>query len=524
MQPIDIGDLTLDEKYSSRQSALFHAVREKIIHGLWNKGSKLPSTRKLASELEVSRNTVIYAYEQLVTEGYIESKTGSGYYVMVEQPEQYLHSDINATSDLNVSEGNSINAKNGPNANLDSNSEDSTSIEKEKTRELEHQTQCTFQDEIRSFDDSDSFDLNAGFAPGVPDLEQFPFAKWQRLLQRHITRKILAGNQSLQGYLPLRQALSDYLASSRSVKCNPNRIIITSGAQQAISIALMATLKQDDEILMEEPGYLQMHKIINLLKLKRQGVPVHEKSGISLDTILTSDAHSLYLTPSNQYPMGTTLNTEQRLKLIEWAYQSSSWVIEDDYDSEFQFAHRPYTSMQGLASKIRHDDRILYVGSLSKVMFNGLRLGYLVVPESLVPRCLEIKDALTGDSAAHTQAALADFISEGDLLRHIRKMRRLYKQKHQTMVEAVNREFADDVDVISQAAGLHVTIKWQGYITEQEWKLRAKEKGIVVRPLGVYEYVPNPNRTWQGVVLGFGNIRLQDIDSKVKEIAQLFYQ
>lgn len=515
MQPIDIGDLTLDKKYNSRQSALFHAVREKIIHGLWNKGSKLPSTRKLASELEVSRNTVIYAYEQLVTEGYIESKSGSGYFVMVEQPDQYLHSDLNAGSHLNLSDAAGGHTKFYT---------DASSLVKEQTNETSPQTQCTFHDEIRSGDDSDNFDLNAGFAPGVPDLEQFPFTKWQRLLQRHITRKTLAGNQSLQGYLPLRESLSDYLASSRSVKCDPSRIIITSGAQQAISIALMATLVQGDKILMEEPGYLQMHKIINLLKLQRQGVPVHEKTGINLETILTSDAHCLYLTPSNQYPMGTTLNTEQRLKLIEWAHKSSSWVIEDDYDSEFQFAHRPYTSMQGLAGKMRHDDRILYVGSLSKVMFNGLRLGYLVVPESLVPRSLEIKDALTGDSAAHTQAALADFISEGDLLRHIRKMRRLYKQKHQTMIEAISREFSDDVDVISQAAGLHVTIKWQGHITEQEWKLRAKEKGIVVRPLGVYEYVPNPNRTWQGVVLGFGNIRLQDIDSKVKEIAKLFYQ
>lgn len=486
MQPIDVGDLQLSEQYDTRQTALFHAVREKIVQDLWSKGSKLPSTRKLAVELSVSRNTVIYAYEQLVTEGYIESRKGSGFYVSVEQPEHFLNlsqpSLVEGPDDLSTDEGRQNRV--------------GTSV----------------------------VDINRGFAPGVPDLDAFPFAKWQRLLQRHSTRQNIAGNQNVQGSVALRDALSGYLASSRSVRCHADRIIITAGAQQAISIGLMATLVMGDEILMEEPGYRQVHKIVNLLKLQLNGVSVREKVGLDIEKVLSSKAKALYVTPSNQYPMGTTLNTEQRLKLIDWANKNQSWIMEDDYDSEFQFAHRPYTSMQGLAGKLRLDDRIIYVGSLSKVMFNGLRLGYLVVPEHLVAKCLEIKDALSGDTASHTQEALADFVREGDLLRHIRKMRRSYKLKYEAMIKAIESEFNGDLEVISQAAGLHVTVKWYGGISEHEWAQRAERDNIIIRPFDFYEYDSSVGRDWNGALLGFGNIRLADIKPKIKAIARLFYQ
>ena len=275
---------------------------------------------------------------------------------------------------------------------------------------------------------------------------------------------------------------------------------------------------------MEEPGYRQVHKIVDLLKLNLDGVAVREKVGLDIDKVLSSKAKALYVTPSNQYPMGTTLNTEQRLKLIDWANKNQSWIIEDDYDSEFQFAHRPYTSMQGLAGKLGLDDRIIYVGSLSKVMFNGLRLGYLVVPEHLVTKCLEIKDALSGDTASHTQEALADFVREGDLLRHIRKMRRSYKLKYESMIDAIESEFNGDLEVISQAAGLHVTVKWDGGISEHEWSRRAELDNIIIRPFSFYEYGSSVERDWNGALLGFGNVRLAEIKPKIKAIARLFYQ
>ena len=168
------------------------------------------------------------------------------------------------------------------------------------------------------------------------------------------------------------------------------------------------------------------------------------------------------------------------------------------------------------------DDRMLYVGSFSKVMFNGVRLGYLVVPERLVEQCLVVKGALTGDSPTHTQEALADFITEGGLIRHIRKMRRLYKTKHEQMCLAVEKHFGDRVKVISQAAGLHITLKWLQGVDEHEWTQRAKSKGIALRPLSFYEHSDFKARNWQGAVLGYGNVALSKIDALVEQLSELF--
>lgn len=471
MALIDIGDLQLDDKTTTKQTALFEAIRNKIVAQLWGKGLKLPSTRKLAQELNLSRNTVIHAYEQLHAEGYLESRIGSGYFVALELPDQFVATSV-----------------------------------------ARAEPQCVTTSSIN----------NQAFAPGVPDLSQFPQQKWQRLLMRHLGRASLLGGQEVQGDMTLRQALSSYLASSRSVVCQPSRIIITSGAQQALAIAALLTKQQDSGVLMEQPGYTQMAKVLKLFNLALLEATVTEKNGLDLERVEQSEARVIYVTPSNQYPMGTTLDINQRLRLIEWAQQRQGWIIEDDYDSEFQFAHRPYPSLQGLAAKTGYDDHVIYVGSLSKVMFNGLRLGYLVVPESQVKKALMIKDALTGDSPTHAQAALADFISEGDLIRHIRKMRRLYKLKHQRMLEMITLYFADKVEVISQAAGLHITLKWRGYVDEQQWTDLAKQRGIVIRPLSYYEHTSQTQRDWSGAVLGFGNVALNEIEMHIQTLAELF--
>ncbi|NUW70115.1 PLP-dependent aminotransferase family protein [Vibrio coralliilyticus] len=471
MALIDIGDLTLLGGASTLQQQLFHAIRAKIVKSLWPLQGKLPSTRKLASELNVSRNTVTAAYEQLLAEGYVESKQGSGFYVAVELPDKYVPATV---------------------------TQGTSSVE------------------------SNCFDINSSFAPGVPDLSQFPLGKWQRLLQRHVLRPVLLGNQNIQGSEALRVALSDYLSSSRSVHCSAQRIIVTSGAQQALTIAMAATLAQGEKVLMEQPGYAQMTKVLELNQYQLEPLTVHQETGFELSDVLKSTARALYITPSNQYPMGTTINTENRLKLIEWAASNQGWIIEDDYDSEFQFAHRPYTSLQGLAGQMGLYEHVIYIGSLSKVMFNGLRLGYMVVPDNLIQRCLEIKDAMSGDSPSHTQEALADFIAEGHLLRHIRKMRRLYKQKHEIVSQAIEQAFGGQVTIISQAAGLHVTLKWNGGIDEQEWVGRAAKQGIVLRPLSYYEHNKESHREWQAVVLGFGNTPLQEIEPGIQALARLF--
>ncbi|MEF1172386.1 PLP-dependent aminotransferase family protein [Vibrio sinaloensis] len=477
LTPIDSGDLTLSCKNSSLQQQLFQAIRSKVVSHLWPLGGKLPSTRKLALELSISRNTVIAAYEQLVAEGYLESRPGSGFFVAVELPEHYL--------------------------NVKDRSPKSPAPSACRERPL----------------------LNQPFSPGIPDLAQFPIEKWQRFLQRHSGRLSLLGCQDVQGSMALRSAIADYLATSRSVSCSPSQIVVTSGAQQALYIASRVILQSGDVLLMEQPGYTQMSKILDLNRVQVEPLCVRQHQGFDLQQVFSSRAKALYITPSNQYPMGTTLNTEQRLALIQWAVVSKSWIIEDDYDSEFQFAHRPYTSLQGLASDVGGANRVIYIGSFSKVMFNGLRLGYMVVPESTVEQCLVVKDAMGGDTPTHTQEALADFIREGDLLRHIRKMRRLYQHKHALTCQSINRHFSPQVEVISQAAGLHVTLSWFCSVDEAEFVSQAAANGLVIRALSYYEdsaVKQGITRDWGGVVLGFGNVALDDIESNIAKLARIF--
>ena len=328
----------------------------------------------------------------------------------------------------------------------------------------------------------------------------------------------------MQGLPELRHALAGYLASSRSVQCTADSIIITSGAQQALSLAIMTTVKGQDSLLVENPGYLRVNNIVSTLGLKSSLLPVNPKIGMCLEDVTSSNAKTLYITPSNQYPMGTTIDLDQRLALLQWAQENNRWVIEDDYDSEFQFAHQPYTSLQGLSSQITNKQQVIYIGSMSKVMFNGLRLGYMVVPSALLKPCLALKDALTGFTPSHPQAALTDFICEGHLVRHIRKMRRLYEKKYQLMENGIQRYFGNSVEIISQKAGLHLTLEWKDGISENEFTVRAKYNQIIIRPLSYYEDKRTLKRTWQSVVLGFGNVALEQIEPKLKQLADLFFR
>ncbi|MGF1777491.1 PLP-dependent aminotransferase family protein [Vibrio nomapromontoriensis] len=479
MADIDTANLVLVNEGHTLQQALFEQIRERILCGSWLAGARLPSTRALASELKVSRNTVIHTYEQLLAEGYLVSKAKSGFFVAVTPPDQFLTtvSPISQTPQ---------GTNNSPSNRL--------------------------------------------FSPGIADLAQFPVKQWNRYLQRHVGRSSLLGNQDLQGLLVLREALATYLTSSRSVECCADQIIVTSGAQQSIAIALLVTQSSNAiaPFLVECPGYRQVVKVLELFNIKHDYVKVSGGSGLDVDSVVSRSATGVYLTPSNQYPMGCSLNTDQRLQLIEWAKRGKRWIIEDDYDSEFQFDSRPFRSMQGLAAQANAADQVIYIGSTSKVMFNALRIGYMVVPKHLLARCLEIKDALSGDTPSHVQAALADFITEGGLVRHIRKMRRVYEAKFQVMKASIQQYFGRNWVVISQGAGLHITVEWRSNVDEVLLSTQAEQVGIVVRPMRFYQPAQNkimlsrePRNS--AIVLGFGNASMDDIAPSVERLSKLYY-
>ncbi|MDC0610337.1 PLP-dependent aminotransferase family protein [Vibrio sp.] len=469
---IDIGDLALTEQGQTKQEKLFNAIRAKIVSGLWHSNAKLPSTRELAARMGLGRNTVVATYEQLVAEGYLKSHVGSGFFVAVSLPEQfYVGESVQQTN---------------------------------------------------SAEDTNEHSLRS-FSPGVPDLEVFPIKRWSQMIHQQGQRRAYLGYNDLQGLRVLRDAIAHYVSSSRTVYCSPEQVIITHGAQQAISIALLATANFGGDVIFEEPGYGNVRAVLDLFNMNNIPFPIDKQSGWDFSSLKNATAKTVYVTPSNQYPLGLSMPVAERLELLEWAALNQSVIIEDDYDSEFQFAHQPYPSLQGLAHEFGYSDNVIYIGSLSKVMFNSMRLGYMVVPPSMVEKCCSIKQTLGGELAAASQLALAQFLNEGHLQRHIRKMRRIYQDKHQAMVAAIEAHFNGDIEIVSQAAGLHVTIVWHSKVCENRLSDLAKTHQLKVRAISAYESYA-PNRDWQGAVLGFGNADINRIDMDIKHLADLFYQ
>lgn len=469
MQLIEIGDLSLSSTYSTRNRALFEAIRQKVISGLWTPKGKLPSTRLLASNLNLSRNTVISAYEQLVDEGYIESRPSVGFFVTSELPDDFISCRASITC----------------------------SARTDKNMSATHNR----------------------YRPGVPDIEHFPYEKWQRLLQLHGARTCLSGVCDIQGNYELRFALSQYLASSRSVACNPNNIIITSGSQQSFLIALIVLNLAGKKVLMETPGYRHMNELLSVFQCQVVDMPVMKTSGLELSKIDWVAAKAMYVSPSNQFPLGVSLGRDERIALLQQAERNQTCIIEDDYDSEFQFGQRPNSSLQGLVEEVAPNAQVFYVGTLSKVMFNSVRLGYMVVPESWVDACNRVKSAVSGPTMELSQAALADFISQGDLVRHIRKMRQLYKERYLLLCQQIKKHFDGKLTVVSQAAGIHLLVTWTGRLSEQEFVNTAKKLGMMLNALSDYESVSYENRDYHGVLIGFGCIKIEDIESDIKRLA-----
>ncbi|RXJ74452.1 transcriptional regulator [Veronia nyctiphanis] len=489
MSFIDIGDLYLD-KNEPRQAGLYNAIRDKILMAQWTAESRLPATRVLAEQLSISRNTVTATYDQLKAEGYIDSVRGSGYFVSLLPPERFL-----SVEDISV-----------------------------KTVEKEDQTpRKTFRSA-----ESQALTRNRPFQPGVPDLDGFPYKKWTRFLQRQSGRALFSGQNDPQGAEALRRSISHYLVSSRSVDCCPERVIVTQGAQQAIYIALSVLMKSGEPIVVENPGYKQMLNTAEHLDL--QCLPVNIINGKGVDTTSLSGlkAKCLYLTPSNHYPMGCGIGTGDRIACIEWAQKHNAWIIEDDYDTEFQFGNKPFPSLQGLATRMSGGQpNIVYIGTFSKTMLPSLRIGYMVVPDTLVEKCLAVKEIIGGNTAVHSELALSEFIDSGDYLRHIRKMRRSYQTKCYLFISLLRTELKGQVEILSQEAGMHVTFGWtQGPSAVRIAAMLEKEK-ISIRTLEGYKYknvsIDNTYPPADNILIaGFGNASEVQIREGVKILAECF--
>lgn len=473
---IESDSITLSGE-GSLQRQLYQALRQPLLSGLWPSGALLPSSRVLASELGLSRNTVNAALAQLVAEGYLQGQAGRGYCIITQLPDQFFQAHA---------------------------IEDSPPSSQPKPADVQIQNQPATPHKSGLLE------------PGVPDLTAFPYRIWQRLLQRHADRPKLGVGGDVLGYLPLRQALSLYLQQSRQVYCDENQILITAGAQQGLYVAALLVAARGDKVLMESPGYGRLRQALQLQDLHINYVDAAGPEGVVADELaMHHDCKALFLTPGHQYPMGGIMPLSQRLAILQWARQQGCWLVEDDYDSEFQFKHRPIASLQGLAQ----GEGVIFVGSFSKTMQPALRLGYLVAPAALIQRAADIVQAIHGDVPLLTQAALADFISEGHFSRHLRKMRKLYQQKQQ-LAQQLAARYLPDWQLRAMHAGLHLVLLCPDALQP------SFDGPRLLQHLAAHGFAPAPLTKYQfngeqqtGLVIGIANLNHAELERGLQLIA-----
>src|SRR5579884_3154326 len=376
---------------------LYDHLRASILSGQLQAGTRLPSTRALAQDLGISRNTVTTAYDQLLAEGYIESRVGHGTTVVPLLPEHLINVAPTHAAPLSA-----------------------TPAHPQLSQRGQLIASASFMPASRSL-----LTTTPPFRSGVPALDAFPFALWSQLIQRHARNSFSAWGhyQQSYGYQPLREAIAAHIGVTRGVRCIAAQVLIVSGSQQAIDLAARMLLDPGDQAWIEDPGYPGTRNALLAAGATLIPVPIDtEGISVSQGRVLAPQARLVATTPSHQFPLGVTMSLPRRLELLEWARQANAWILEDDYDSEYRFTGRPLSTLQGLDGA----QRVLYIGTFSKVLFPSLRLGFLVVPSDLVDAFANMLHTTTYHHSVLEQMALADFISEGHFARHLRTMRTLY--------------------------------------------------------------------------------------------------
>ena len=436
---------------------LYDALRRAILEGLLRPGQRIPSTRALAIELGVSRLPVLMAYEQLLHEGYLRGKTGSGTFVSPELPDDVVE----------------------PWAS-------------DRTRgRASHAHQAL---RVRA-------DVGLGpFRMSQPALDQFPHETWARIVARHAR----ASKPSLMAYgdpagVPvLRTAIAEYLRTSRAVRCEADQVLMVSGSQAALTLCATVILGTGDQVAVEEPGYAGSRAALQSNGAELVPVAV-DSQGIDVAALdrLGRRVKAVYITPSHQYPLGTSMSAARRLALLEWAQRRDAWIIEDDYDSEYRYVSRPLGALQGM----RSDARVIYIGTFSKVLFPAIRLGYLVVPRALWRAFVEARETFDLFSPTLYQVALGEFIDDGHFGRHLRRMRTLYMRRRDALLEGLDRFCGDTLTVHCAEAGFYLATFLSRGHRDVEVAERMKRASLWARPLSSC-YVSRPVR--QGLLLGFG--------------------
>jgi GntR family transcriptional regulator/MocR family aminotransferase len=441
-------------------------LRRAILDGRLRPGQRIPSTRGLATDLGVSRLPVLSAYEQLLHEGYLVGRTGSGTFVSKNIPDHLLRSPAVPRA-MPASR---------PSRDL-------------RERAVPNQPSPT------------SWRLPViPFQIGLPALDLFPQTAWAKLVARHAhaeTAEQLAYSDPA-GLRGLRVAIAEHLRASRAVRCEADQILIVPGSQAALRLAAATLLERNDRVAIEEPGYFGAQRAFRAAGAQLVPVPVDDE-GLDVGALQRrgKNIRAVYVTPSHQYPLGMTMSASRRFALLDWADRRQAWILEDDYDSEFRYISRPVGALQGMDAR----DRVIYIGTFSKALFPAVRVGYIVVPPPLWARFIEARFAFDMFTPTLYQRALTEFLDQGHFARHLRRMRSAYLERRNALLLGLVRHCSDLVRVHNSDAGLHMTVLLREGVDDRSVAVRLGRRGVATLALS-NSYV-GPNRK-DGLLLGFG--------------------
>ena len=494
---------------------VYEQIRLAILTGRVRSHQRLPASRQLARSLGLSRTTIVQSYEQLISEGYLETRRGAGTFVCARIPDEMLQ----AAGEWGARGVEGSSGKGSSDFRLSSYGQ-----RIQKTTDQIHAEGCELS-----------------FQYGVPAMDLFPVQQWRRLQGRHATTGTgwMDYSRKPMGYEPLQEQIAQYVSQTRAVRCEPEQVLVTSGTQQALSLIVRLLIDSGDAIAIENPGYLSARRIFISSGATILPVPV-DSEGLEIDgpeglwALSARSSHKLtsnklashkltlkqpspklvYVTPSHQFPTGVLMSLSRQLALLQWAQQTNGLIIEDDYDSEFRYSGRPVPALQGLDG----DNRVLYVGTFSKVMFPGLRLGYIVLPQALIPVFRRAKWLNDRQSSLIDQQALTDFISEGHLAKHVRRMRSIYEGRRRSLVEGLGQIAADPlnrierIEIPGDESGLHIMAHLPTQHSNDRIIALTKLRGVSLVSAHPHYWQtvesPQPNRQLgQGkFIFGFGNI------------------
>lgn len=471
---------------------IYDLLRSAILDGRMKPGEKLPGTRSLASELKISRNTIAIAFDQLRIEGYIKGKTGSGTFVN-EIPDKAFsvkkdlidkNSDVSPAKTVKrISIG--IDRKIIPPGLLQ--------------RNIKSEEATPFQN-------------------GLPALDEFPVNKWIKMINQtfYSFSRFNMGYGEAAGFKPLRESVASYLRTYRAVNCTADQIIIVNGSQQGLDLIARTLLKKGDNTWLEDPAYFGIRASMLSAKTINHPCPLDEEG---LDISYAADNYPppklIYTTPSHQFPLGVTMSVSRRIQLLNYAKKNKCWIIEDDYDSEFRYVGNPLPSLQGMDE----NRSVLYLGTFSKVLFPGIRLGYLVLPDADQAKIfITMKSLMDRQSPILEQVLVSSFINEGLFTKHIRKMRMLYKSRQEFLIDEIKKNLEDKLKVNPSAAGMHLIGWLQKGKDDKKISEELSRNKIIASPLSDYvlKFKQKP-----GLILGYTAFNEKQIKDAVRVIQRI---